>query len=557
MNAEEFQGGTAINAGLWWNPNPTDWDFNFPTGWKATDMASASARVFARIPGTDTPSMDDERYYTEGFDVLSSGLADAGWESVKANEVPEKKNHTFTHTPYMFANGERGGPMATYLESALARENFDLWVNTTVKRVIRSGGLITGVEVEPYADGGYAGIVNVTAATGRVILSAGAFGSSKILFRSGIGPADQLEIVQNSTDGSTMIESTEWINLPVGKNLDDHTNTDLVISHPNVTFYDFYAAWSAPIEADKNSYLNNRTGILAQSAPNIGPIMFEEIEGADGIVRQMQYTSRVEGSDGHESGKTMTISQYLGRGSKSRGRTTLDKNLNMVVSTVPYLQDAEDLAAVIQSIKNIQAALSNVQDLVFLSPGSNVSVEDYVASKDIDTSRSANHWVGTAKMGTDDGRTESGTAVVDTNCKVYGTDNLFVVDASIFPGMVTTNPSALIVTVAEKASEVILALSDTNKSVAKNPISMAAVAPDLDTEMAPSGTNFTPPATTFAPSVTLPTSQPSASDPARSASGGAGGKMYDQCGGSSSWTGPTSCTEGTCTVMNDFYAQCL
>ena len=35
---------------------------------------------------------------------------------------------------------------------------------------------------------------------------------------------------------------------------------------------------------------------------------------------------------------------------------------------------------------------------------------------------------------------------------------MFVVDASIFPGMPSTNPSALIVTAAEHASDLILAL---------------------------------------------------------------------------------------------------
>ena len=76
--------------------------------------------------------------------------------------------------------------------------------------------------------------------------------------------------------------------------------------------------------------------------------------------------------------------------------------------------------------------------------------------------RRANHWIGTVKLGTDDGRT-GGTAVVDTNTKVYGTDNLFVVDASIFPGLMTANPSGMIVTVAEHAAKKILALPATLK----------------------------------------------------------------------------------------------
>lgn len=40
----------------------------------------------------------------------------------------------------------------------------------------------------------------------------------------GIGPADQLAIVANSTDGPAMISKDSWINLPVGYNLADHLN---------------------------------------------------------------------------------------------------------------------------------------------------------------------------------------------------------------------------------------------------------------------------------------------------------------------------------------------
>lgn len=113
------------------------------------------------------------------------------------------------------------------------------------------------------------------------------------------------------------------------------------------------------------------------------------------------------------------------------------------------------------------------------------------------SNRRANHWMGTSKLGLDDGRT-GGTAVVDVNAKVYGTDNLFVVDASIFPGVPTTNPSAYIVTAAEHASQKILALA------APNPIA-----------------------------------------------------KWGQCGGRQ-WTGAFLCVAGTkCTVVNDWYSQCL
>ncbi|KAI0161861.1 carbohydrate-binding module family 1 protein [Hypoxylon sp. FL1284] len=491
-------GGTAVNAGLWWKPYTLDWDYNFPKGWKSSDMADATERVFSRIPGTDHPSMDGKRYYQEGFEVLAGGLKAGGWAEVTANDEPNEKNHTYSHSPFMFSGGERGGPMATYLVSASKRDNFKLWTNTAVKRVVRIGGHATGLEVEAFMDGGYTGVVNLTSVTGRVILSAGTFGSAKILLRSGIGPEDQLDVVKSSTDGPTMISNSSWINLPVGYNLEDHTNTDTVITHPDVVFYDFYEAWDTPITSDKEKYLDSRSGILAQAAPNIGPMFWDEIEGDDGVVRQLQWTARVEGSDGTPDGSAMTMSQYLGRGAKSRGRMTITKALTTVVSTLPYLQDENDVKAVIQGIKNLQAALANVKDLTWTYPASNTTVEDFVNDMLVSyTNRRSNHWIGTSKLGTDDGRQNNGTAVIDLDTRVYGTDNLFVVDASIFPGHITTNPTSYIMIAAEHASERILAL-----------------------------------------------------EPAEE------GAQFAQCGGLQ-WTGSFQCAAPyTCKYQNDYYSQC-
>ena len=64
---------------------------------------------------------------------------------------------------------------------------------------------------------------------------------------------------------------------------------------------------------------------------------------------------------------------------------------------------------------------------------------------------------GTCKIGSDDGR-RSGSAVVDPNNKVYGTDNLFVVDASIIPSITTNHPLGMVVTIAERAFDRINAL---------------------------------------------------------------------------------------------------
>jgi cellobiose dehydrogenase (acceptor) len=80
-----------------------------------------------------------------------------------------------------------------------------------------------------------------------------------------------------------MIGSNDWIDLPVGYNLVDHVNTDTIITHPDVVFYDFYEAWDNPILGDKNAYLNNRTGILTQAAPNIGPMVSTLLHKPDSV----------------------------------------------------------------------------------------------------------------------------------------------------------------------------------------------------------------------------------------------------------------------------------
>ncbi|RYO74473.1 hypothetical protein DL764_010817 [Monosporascus ibericus] len=457
-------GGTAVNAGLWWKANPKDWDENFPEGWHNSDVERAQERVFSRIPGTTRPSMDGGLYMHQGVDVLSGAFEAAGWENVpEPNSAPTKKNHTFGATTYMFANGERGGPLATYLVSAAERENFSLLMNQSVRRAIRMGGYVTGLELDCVQPDGNLGVVSLTPGTGRAIFAAGTFGSAKLLLRSGIGPDDQLKVIAGSrSDGAGFIDESEWIKLPVGYNLVDHTNTDLFITHPDIVFYDFYEAWDTPNGTDKNMYLNERSGILAQAAPNIGPVFWDEILGADGVTRQLQYTARVEGGDQTGTNSTMIMSQYLGRGATSRGRMTIDGALTTHVTTHPYLRDENDVAAVIQGIENLRAALNGYANLTFAVPADGQSTQEYVDEYIVSAAtRRANHWMGTAKLGTDSGL-DGGSSVVDLDTKVYGTDNLFVVDAAIFPGMVTGNPSAMIITAAEYAAERMLALDSKN-----------------------------------------------------------------------------------------------
>jgi cellobiose dehydrogenase (acceptor) len=104
------------------------------------------------------------------------------------NDHPDQKNRTYGHSTFFIENAERHGPLATYLVSAAKQKGFRLHTNTNARRLVRTGGRITGVELECSKGGsvgpGFSGVINVTPGTGRVIVSAGTFGTAKVLFRS-------------------------------------------------------------------------------------------------------------------------------------------------------------------------------------------------------------------------------------------------------------------------------------------------------------------------------------------------------------------------------------
>jgi hypothetical protein len=76
----------------------------------------------------------------------------------------------------------------------------------------------------------------------------------------------------------------------------------------------------------------------------------------------------------------MTVTQYLGTGSLSRGRMTITRQLNTIVSTPPYLRDKYDREAVIQGIDNLRESLKDVANLTWITPLSNVTTEQFVDS---------------------------------------------------------------------------------------------------------------------------------------------------------------------------------
>ena len=83
-----------------------------------------------------------------------------------------------------------------------------------------------------------------------------------------------------------------------------------------------------------------------------------------------------------------------------------------------------------------------------MTPGLNVESDDELIDDIRQHSSTVFHPTSTCMMGPD-----LSTVVVDSHCRVYGTKNLRVVDASVFPTVTLGNTNASTIMLAEKAAE--------------------------------------------------------------------------------------------------------
>ncbi|KAJ4299097.1 hypothetical protein N0V90_004341 [Kalmusia sp. IMI 367209] len=570
-------GGTMVNAMMFVKPQSRDFDDKWPAGWKWSDISGAADRFYERNPGQNYGSEDGLRYNDEAYGVLSKFLGASGWTETDLidGDINARKD-VYGRPPWNLANGMRSGPVRTYLPDAQKLSNFELMLNTKVIRAVRDGSAVSGVETETEAG---ARIIYNLNAGGKVLLSAGAMSTPRILFNSGIGPAEQIQTVADGTTGVTLPAQSQWIDLPVGAEIKDHVIFTLKFNTTESLFSPPTTDITSPNQTVVDQFAK-ASGILSQSGQRLN--FWTSVNTTNGTEMFIQ------GTCNGPANNTIQMKVYLTHGLTSVGSLGITAGGATELTKEPWLQTDEDIEAITIFMDRL-LKMTNAPNstLKYISSGStNVTGADLIK-----THVTGSHYVGSAKMGT---KGDAGV-VVDTDTKVYGTDNLFVVDASFHPDLPTGNTQVAVMIAAEQAAARILALKGTTANetdtssasptsttasstpepvssvVASVPASVPSGAAGNGTNTAPStpvsGTGVSSPLAVSTGGTSKPTTNPSSGDsssaPASAPTSGSGGSgsstvpLYGQCGGRS-YTGATVCASGSsCVKMNDWYSQCI
>lgn len=342
-------------------------------------------------------------------------------------------------------NGARASTARTYLKSVRDNSKLTVVTDALAHKVIVENGRATGVKFSEKD-----GAPIIARARKEVILSAGAFGSPKILMLSGIGPKEHLESLGIKT----------LVNLPVGKNFHDHLHLSL-----NATTHKH----NSILGEDKGlrgikhmlQWLAFRSGLLTSNILEGGGFVDSQNVGRPDI--QFMFLPVMDNFDNTpgeappaaEHGLTVKVGHLR---PKARGQVRLRSidPADMPLIDPNYLGDEDDLQG---QIRAVQAGLKLMQQ-----PSLKRLIKKIVAPENIDWQDTAGietfvrqaiktvyHPGGTCCLGID-----PGSSVVDLQMRVHGVPNLRVIDLSVCPQIASGNTNAPAIMLGERGADFIL-----------------------------------------------------------------------------------------------------
>ena len=448
-------GGSSINGMVYIRGNPQDydgWESAGAQGWGYRNVLPYFRRAETRAEGGDDYRGSNGPLHTSYgpmnnplYSIFVKAAEQAGYAAT--DDVNGYRQEGFGRMDRTIHKGKRWSAASAYLKPALKRKNLTLITHAHVTKILCDGRRATGLHYVR------SGSINTNApatlhARRAVILASGPINSPHLLKLSGIGPAEELK-----AHGIPVLQHLEG----VGENLQDH-----------LEFY-FQQACTKPITL--YSWMNSLGKLL------IGArwFLFKDGLGATnhfescGFIRsragvpyadiQYHFLPAAIAYDGSVKAEAHGFQVHVGpMRSKSRGwvRLTSSNPVEKPRVLFNYLSHEEDwieMRACVRLTREIfaQEAFAPYRGQE-LQPGASVTTDAEIDAFVKRKVGSAYHPCGTCKMGDP----SDPRAVVDSNTRVIGFENLHVVDTSIMPQVTTGNLNAPAIMIGEKASDLIL-----------------------------------------------------------------------------------------------------
>lgn len=405
-------GSSAINGAVAVRPPAQDFRRWGLPGWSYEDLLPDFQKLEnrsdpqAELPGRNGP-FPVRQFTDDELSPLHRAFLEAavkyGFELKSDFNVPD--HHGVGPLPMNIVDGTRMNIGISYLTSTVrARPNLAIRGGVLVDRVLFEGNRATGVLL---SDG-------TTLPAGEVILSAGTYGSAAILLRSGVGPSGDLDRIGVPT----------VVNLPVGRHLMDHP-----------VLYSSFAARPETLGAQV-------------------PVIATELVLSSSLAKPDEIDIHIAPAhfpDEHSpTGASFVIAVGLVRPT-SHGRIWLD---NTDPATPPridinLLATRDDQLRMVEALRIARelSATDPLRDLVHaeLSPGPDARTDEQILRAAMDYVGTYHHPSSTAPMGFD----SDPNAVVDLHCRVWNTEGLRVVDASVFPDVPSVATHVTVLGIAE------------------------------------------------------------------------------------------------------------
>jgi choline dehydrogenase-like flavoprotein len=429
-------GSGSMNAMIYLRGNRLDyddWAAGGAEGWSYDEVlpyfrrAEDNERGEDEFHGVGGPlAVSECRSMTPLIDAMLDAAVEAGYE--RNPDLNGERQDGVGRFQLTQRDGKRWSTADGYLHPAAGCPNLEVRDCAFVERIVFEDDRAVGVELVRN------GVRETVRAEREVILAAGAYQSPVLLMLSGIGPAEEL-----APFGITVRED-----LPVGRNLQDHcmVNLNFLTDAPGL-FGIFTPENFALLEDGCGPLCSNypEAGGFFRTRPDL-PAPDVEFHFAAAPLVDEGLVAPVD--NGYCFGPVVVKPS-------SRGTVTLrapmaDSKPRVLCNFLTTEDDRQSMIAGVRIALEIasQPALKAVEREALSVPASDSDrdILDWV----VQASHTVYHPTSTCAIG----------AVVDSDLRVYGTEGLRVVDASVMPTITRANTHAPTVMIAEKAADLIL-----------------------------------------------------------------------------------------------------